>query len=379
MARGCAAGPADRTESNPEPIERPSGVPLSELRVAGAGGIAMSSSTSVTRTLPTRPDLEQLKRQAKDLLADARQGNPPALARLDGNISARLADAQFVIAREHGFASWARIRRAVLAASPQDRPVTRPPRVDKHLVASTYNAATFLDGAKRNGWVPGRLPTSLVFVFQPVYANRLSEDPRFVEDTAMAVGNGRYFITVDDPAVAVSCMSAGTAFVGQVENQIALGGADRFVILNTAGGFGPDIAIGDLAVIETAVRDDGISDHYLPPGDTVDADETLTETLLEAARTVQPRARRHISWTIPAVFRQTQPEVDHCVNQGITVVESEIAALLAVCEARKVRAGAVVTVLGVQPPPDDAPADWNNIATTQWDVFEAVVTALRSH
>ena len=101
----------------------------------------MSSSTSVTRTLPARPDLEQLKRQAKDLLADARQGNPPALARLDGNISARLADAQFVIAREHGFASWARIRRAVLAASLQDRPVTRPPRVDKHLVASTYNAA----------------------------------------------------------------------------------------------------------------------------------------------------------------------------------------------------------------------------------------------
>jgi hypothetical protein len=39
----------------------------------------------------------------------------------------------------------------------------------------------------------------------------------------------RYFVTIDDPAVAVSCMSAGTAFVGQVENQIALGGAERFV------------------------------------------------------------------------------------------------------------------------------------------------------
>ncbi len=81
----------------------------------------------------------------------------------------------------------------------------------------------------------------------------------------MAVGNGRYFVTIDDPAVAVSCMSAGIAYVGQVENQLALGGAERFVILNTAGGFGPDIAIGDLARLETAVRDDGICDHYLPP------------------------------------------------------------------------------------------------------------------
>ena len=338
----------------------------------------MSSSTSVTRTLPARPDLEQLKRQAKDLLADARQGNHAALARLDGNTTARLADAQFAIAREHGFASWARIRRAVLAASPEGRPVTRPSRVDKHLVPSTYNAATFLDGAKRNGWVPGRLPTSLVFVFQPVYAHRLAEDSRFVEDTAMAVGNGRYFVTVDDPAVAVSCMSAGTAFVGQVENQIALGGAERFVILNTAGGFGPDVAVGDLAVVETAVRDDGISDHYLAPGDTVDADESLTEALLDAARSVQPDARRHISWTIPAVFRQTQPEVDHCIDQGITVVESEIAALLAVCQARHVRAGAIVTVMGVEPARDDEPADWGGIAATQWDTFEAVVSALRS-
>jgi uridine phosphorylase len=130
--------------------------------------------------------------------------------------------------------------------------------------------------------------------------------------------------------------------------------------------------------VETAVRDDGISDHYLPPGDTVDADESLTEALLAAARTVQPHARRHISWTIPAVFRQTQPEVDHCINQGITVVESEIAALLAVCQARNVGAAAIVTILSVEPPADDSPADWAAIASTQWDIFEAVIAALRS-
>ncbi len=63
----------------------------------------MSPSTSVTRTLPARPDLDQLKRQAKDLLADSRHGDHAARARLDGNAGARLSDAQFVIAREHGF------------------------------------------------------------------------------------------------------------------------------------------------------------------------------------------------------------------------------------------------------------------------------------
>lgn len=68
--------------------------------------------------LPERPDLEQLKRQAKDLLRDAKARNADALARVrklpayarqsDDVIgeSVALHDAQSVIARELGFASW---------------------------------------------------------------------------------------------------------------------------------------------------------------------------------------------------------------------------------------------------------------------------------
>ena len=69
--------------------------------------------------LPERPNLEQLKRQAKDLLrsAKARQGDAlarfrtlPAFAhqRDDTQLAAAVAlhDAQSVVAREHGFPSW---------------------------------------------------------------------------------------------------------------------------------------------------------------------------------------------------------------------------------------------------------------------------------
>ena len=174
-------------------------------------------------------------------------------------------------------------------------------------------------------------------------------------------------------------MSGGTAFVSQVENQVALGGAQRFVILNTAGGLGVDLEVGEVAVVDKAIRDDGISDHYLPPGDTVDANSDLTDRLLDAVRTLQPDARRHVSWTIPAVYRQTPAEVEHCRAQGVTVVESEIAALFAVCQARQVQAGAIVTIAGVQPDAASPPtaADWVQLFQTQWDVFNAVVAALQ--
>jgi ankyrin repeat protein len=50
-------------------------------------------------------NLEQLRRQAKELLRAARAGEPTAVARL-GDLPPRLASAQLVLAREQGYSSW---------------------------------------------------------------------------------------------------------------------------------------------------------------------------------------------------------------------------------------------------------------------------------
>lgn len=69
----------------------------------------------MVRRLPLNPSLEQLKHQAKELLAAYRRGEPDALARVgryfppsDTSAALRLSQAQLVMAREYGFASWAR-------------------------------------------------------------------------------------------------------------------------------------------------------------------------------------------------------------------------------------------------------------------------------
>jgi hypothetical protein len=71
---------------------------------------------SVPRKLPVRPDLKQLKRQAKDLLKAIRREDPEALAELRTNhprppaaASAQLADAQLVLARSYQATSWPRL------------------------------------------------------------------------------------------------------------------------------------------------------------------------------------------------------------------------------------------------------------------------------
>lgn len=72
--------------------------------------------TAATRTLPTHPDLDQLKRQAKELLAAFRSGDPDALAEVKARFHANpsdafaLHDAQLVLARSYGFQSWPKLK-----------------------------------------------------------------------------------------------------------------------------------------------------------------------------------------------------------------------------------------------------------------------------
>lgn len=68
------------------------------------------------RRLPVRPDLEQLKHQAKDLLHAIRDGEPSAIADLAefhpqpiDPAEVKLADAQLVLARSYQAPSWARL------------------------------------------------------------------------------------------------------------------------------------------------------------------------------------------------------------------------------------------------------------------------------
>jgi hypothetical protein len=69
-----------------------------------------------SRHFPVLPNLEQLKHQAKDLLRAIRRGDSDALADLLEfrakplePASVLLADAQFVLARSYGLASWPRL------------------------------------------------------------------------------------------------------------------------------------------------------------------------------------------------------------------------------------------------------------------------------
>ena len=71
------------------------------------------------RTLLRNPNLKLINDQAKNFLQDFQQGNVLALARyslfesLPDTSNLRLADAQQMLAREYGYASWPKLKQHV--------------------------------------------------------------------------------------------------------------------------------------------------------------------------------------------------------------------------------------------------------------------------
>lgn len=71
----------------------------------------------MSRSLPPRPHLDHLRKQAKDLLSDALRQHP----------SWQLADAQFALARDYGFSSWPAMKAHVDALTTEDGPLSAMP------------------------------------------------------------------------------------------------------------------------------------------------------------------------------------------------------------------------------------------------------------
>lgn len=129
-------------------------------------------------SFPDRPDLDQLRRQAKELRAAVERGEPDALTRLHRQLTGptvepiTLAVAQWVVARECGFPSWPKLKQAVEAAR-------RPPLLVEFLAASIdghYDAAvTLLQGDPTLGH--SSMWGAAVLGDAEVVGARLREDP----------------------------------------------------------------------------------------------------------------------------------------------------------------------------------------------------------
>ena len=214
----------------------------------------------------------------------------------------------------------------------------------KHAHDAFFSAQDYLAYVRQLGRVPDfAIPEGVIFCFQNSLLRHIEQQ---YEVEPISFFAGKFFLLPGvDRRVAVSGgFGIGAPAVTTIlENLIALG-VRRFISVGTAGALAKGLQIGDVVVCERAIRDEGVSHHYLPPARYAQASPGLTQKLDDALRQAGLGAVRGASWTIDTPYRETVEEARHYQEEGVLCVEMEAAALFAVAQHRGVEMASAFTM-----------------------------------
>lgn len=124
--------------------------------------------------------------------------------------------------------------------------------------------------------------------------------------------------------------------VGQLE-ELAARGFTNFIILGSCGVLDRSIEADKIILPAAALRDEGTSYHYVPPGDEISYDESL---LVKLEAIFDKHDIEHIrtkSWTTDAFYRETPEKVKRRLAAGAKVVDMEASAIMAWSQFRKTK------------------------------------------
>ena len=119
-------------------------------------------------------------------------------------------------------------------------------------------------------------------------------------------------------------------------------GVRTAVACGAAGALLPELRLGQVVLLTSALRDEGTSYHYLPPSRVVTADVGMVEVLSAALEREGVAFTKARTWSTDGIYRETPEKVRKRREEGCAVVEMEASALFAVARWRGVRFGQLV-------------------------------------
>jgi uridine phosphorylase len=175
--------------------------------------------------------------------------------------------------------------------------------------------------------------------FQDVIST-LVEDGRAREIACMRSEMGRhplYEIDMEGRRLALYQPGVTAPFAAAMLDEVIAYGCRKFVACGGAGVLNREIAVGHIVVPTSAVRDEGVSYHYIPPSREI---EPSPEGVAAIESVLRRRDRDYIlgkTWTTDGIYRETPAKVALRKSEGCVTVEMEAAAFFAVARFRGVR------------------------------------------
>jgi uridine phosphorylase len=186
----------------------------------------------------------------------------------------------------------------------------------------------------------GTLPERLVLTFfEPALQATVLRSQATVLHTTQTFGMALpvHGLQRNGQALALFQCGVGAAVAGgQLEELIALG-ARKILVCGGAGVLDRSIHQGHLILPTSALREEGLSYHYLPPSAEVEPGAQAVAALEKALLSRKAPYLKGKTWSTDGLYRETRGKVAQRRAQGCLSVEMEAAGLFAVAQFRKVQ------------------------------------------
>lgn len=220
-----------------------------------------------------------------------------------------------------------------------------PGQPGKHLLAS------FTDPAEHAGYVRARCgPAGLsgaggaILLYQrSLRAYALTKYTPQARDHW--ISGDLHLITRAGRCIALcSGFGRGAPATGLVTEQLGALGIRNVISVGTAAALRCSLVPGTIVVCAGAVRDEGLSHHYLPPGRYVRPSPGLSAALAAGICRCSRPARHGPTWTTDAPYRETREEIISYRRAGVLTCDMEAAGIFAVARHRGMNAAAAFSV-----------------------------------
>ena len=185
---------------------------------------------------------------------------------------------------------------------------------------------------KKEKKLPPHIDTAVLF-FDPSPEQALIDDSEELFKFVAASSILPQYIYKDKLVLAYSPLG-GPAAGGLIEELYALG--IKRVIACGSCGLIDDIDTTRLLLVSKAIRDEGLSYHYLEPSTYVETSKDLNKAIEQHLLEHNIEYLEEIVWTTDGFFRETKTRIDLRRSQGAVAVEMECASMAAVCKYRQI-------------------------------------------
>jgi uridine phosphorylase len=151
-----------------------------------------------------------------------------------------------------------------------------------------------------------------------------------------------YEVEFEGKRLAVFHPGIGASLTAALLEEVIARGCRKFIACGGAGVLDRQIALGHLIIPTIAVRDEGTSYHYLPPGREVSASPQAVTAIEKVLQSHKIKYRLAKTWTTDGPYRETLEKIQRRREEGCLTVEMEAAAFFAVAQFRGVPFGHIL-------------------------------------